>query len=100
LTLCLIFTGICHASEVGSQELFVELCASCHGKDGKAKTLIGRKMRVEDLTQSKATDVEMEKQITEGTKDKRNNQRMPSFKEKLSPEGIESLIVFVKTLRK
>ena len=81
-------------------ELFTMHCVPCHGKDGKAQTPVARKLGVKDLTQSKATDGEMEKQITEGKKDDRGNQKMPPFKDKLSPEEIKSLIMLVKNFRK
>ena len=57
-------------------------------------------MGVKDLTQSKATDAEMERQLIEGTKDKKGQQRMPPFKEKLSPAEMTALIEWVKKLRK
>jgi len=82
------------------EELFGKHCTSCHGKDGKARTPIARQLGVKDLTQSKTTDGEIEKQVIEGKKDERGNQKMPPFKDKLSPEEIKSLIEFVKSLRK
>ena len=84
----------------GGEELFAKHCASCHGKDGKARTPIARQLGVKDLTQSKTSDGEIEKQVIEGKKDERGNQKMPPFKDKLSPEEIKSLIEFVKGLRK
>ncbi len=84
----------------GGEELFGKHCASCHGKDGKARTPIARQLGVKDLTQSKTSDGEIEKQVTEGKKDDRGNQKMPPFKDKLSPEEIKLLIEFVKNLRK
>ena len=83
----------------GGDELFAKHCVSCHGKDGKAKTPAARKLGVKDLTQSKVADGEVEKQITYGKKDERGNQKMPPFKDKLSPEEIRSLVVLVIRLR-
>ena len=84
----------------GGEELFGKHCASCHGKDGKARTPIARQLGVKDLTQSKTSDGEIEKQVTEGKKDDRGNQKMPPFKDKLSAPEIGSLVVVVKGLRK
>ncbi|MEO8427477.1 MAG: cytochrome c [Verrucomicrobiota bacterium] len=84
----------------GAEEIFGKHCASCHGKDGKARTPIARQLGVKDLTQSKTSDGEIEKQVTEGKKDDRGNQKMPPFKDKLSPDEIKSLIQFVKGFRK
>ena len=106
--IALFFAGILHvtfsvsaqSSEDGGKDLFLKNCASCHGKDGKAKTPMGHKLRVKDLTQSKTTDAEIAKQVTEGSVDEDNNQMMPPFKDKLSPEEIKSLAEYIKTLRK
>lgn len=94
------FFGSSPARAAGGQELFAKHCASCHGKDGKAQSPAARKLGVKDLSQSKVTDGEIEKQVTEGKKDDRGNSKMPPFKEKLSAEEIKSLIVVVKGFRK
>src|SRR5205807_1148978 len=36
------------ADEVG--ELYVKKCASCHGRDGKGNTVMGKKLTIRDLT--------------------------------------------------
>jgi mono/diheme cytochrome c family protein len=96
---CMVLPVVGQTSEDGSKKLFAKNCASCHGKDGKAKTPIAHKLHVKDLTQSKTTDLEMVKQVTEGSFDEMGDQKMPPFKDKLSPEEILSLVAFVKTLR-
>lgn len=83
-----------------SPALFAKHCASCHGKDGKAQTPAARKLGVKDLTLSKLPDGEVTRQLLEGRKDTRGNQKMPAFKDKLSPAEIKSLVAFVKSLRK
>jgi len=102
LTVCwgIALVGGSVVGAAGGEELFGKHCASCHGKDGKARTPIARQLGVKDLTQSKTSDGEIEKQVIEGKKDERGNQKMPPFKDKLSPEEIKSLIEFVKGLRK
>ena len=82
------------------EDLFAKHCAPCHGKDGRAQSAAARKLGVKDLSQSKATDAEIEKQLLEGRKDDRGNQKMPPFKQKLSPDEVKSLIVLVKAFRK
>jgi cytochrome c oxidase cbb3-type subunit 3 len=88
------------ALAVEAKPVFLAQCASCHGVDGKAKTPIGRKLGVKDLTVSKTTDAEIEKQILEGKKDPAGKELMPSFKTKLKPEEIQALVAYVKGLRK
>ena len=80
--------------------LFVKHCASCHGRDGKAKTPVARKLLVKDLTESQIPDAEIERQILEGNKDKMGNMWMPPFKEKVSAEEAKALAAWVKALRK
>ena len=87
------------ARAAGEEALFAKHCASCHGPDGKARTPAGRKLGAKDLSLSKATDAEIEKQIIEGKKDQRGLQKMPPFKGKLSPEEIQSLLGWVKRFR-
>jgi len=82
------------------KEVFELRCGGCHGKDGRAKTPIARKLKVKDLTVSKRTDGEIEQQIKEGRRDARGNLLMPSFKAILSQEEIDSLIAYVKAFRK
>jgi len=87
-------------SEEETAYLFNKECASCHGKDGKARTPVGRKLGAKDLRESKTSDAEIEKQILEGKKAKDGGYTMPAFKEKLDPDEIKALISFVKKFRK
>ena len=55
---------------------------------------------MKDLTVSKFTDAEIERQVKEGARNKSGIQVMPSFKETLSAEEIQAVIAAVKALRK
>lgn len=85
---------------VESAAIFAKNCGPCHGKDGKARTPIARKLGVKDLTKSKISDDEIRRQIREGRKDRAGKLQMPEFKDTLSDEEIKLLIGYVKTLRK
>jgi cytochrome c oxidase cbb3-type subunit 3 len=80
------------------KDVFSKNCIPCHGQDGKAHTPAGRMLRAKDLTQSKLADAEIRKQVTEGYKDQRGPV-MPAFKDTLSPDQIEAVVAFVKSLR-
>jgi mono/diheme cytochrome c family protein len=80
--------------------LFADNCVSCHGPDGRARTPAGRKVHAKDLTLSKLTDAEIERQIREGTKDSRGLATMPAFKDQLSDAEITALVPVVKSFRK
>jgi mono/diheme cytochrome c family protein len=82
-----------------AKENFGNLCAACHGADGKARTPAGRKLGAKDLSESKLSGAEIEKLISEGAKDTRGAVKMPSFKEKLTSAEITALAAYVNTFR-
>ena len=69
--------------------IFTSLCASCHGSDGKLM-LNGAK----DLSASKLNDTEMTEMIKNG------KGLMTPFKDQLTNEQIQEVILYVKSLRK
>lgn len=72
-------------------------CAKCHGKNGKGKV-----EGVPDLTSSDTkskSDNELKKIIENGKKGKtEDDEDMPSFKGKLTPEEIQAAVKYVKSL--
>jgi len=74
-------------------------CKSCHGEDGKAKTKMGEKEKIPDLTnaawQKKHSDAAIKDAITNGSKE---NAKMKAFKDKLTPEQIDALVKHVRSL--
>jgi mono/diheme cytochrome c family protein len=83
-----------------TNELFINNCASCHGKDGKAQTSVARKLGVKDLSQSKLNDAQIEQQIREGRQGDQTAGKMPAFKDRLTAEEIKTLVTVVKEFRK
>jgi len=81
-------------------EVYVKNCASCHGRDGTAKTPAGRKLGVKDLSKSTLADAQIEQQIREGKLDEKKKSNMPAFKDKLTADEIKSLVSVVKDFRK
>jgi mono/diheme cytochrome c family protein len=79
-------------------ELYAKQCASCHGKDGRAKTIKGRLKHARNLTdgewQEKVSDERIFNSITNG------KEKMPTFGKKLSQEQIESLVTYVRAFKK
>jgi mono/diheme cytochrome c family protein len=77
-------------------------CASCHGKDGKGQTMMGRRLQIKDLTdakvQSSFTDADATKAIKEGVTD--NGQtKMKAFADKLSDDDIKALVGQVRSFK-
>ena len=79
-------------------------CASCHGVDGKAKTETGEKLGIPDMTsaawQKKVTDAQMKTAINDGIKREGKPEGMDGFKDKLTPEQVDALVAYVRTLGK
>ena len=69
------FAGaFCRSAAAGdATQMWNENCAACHGKDGKGKTMMGRKLQIKDMTDSKDqasfTDAKATKTIKEGITD-------------------------------
>ena len=72
-------------------------CATCHGNDGRSKTVKGKLKHARDLTaarwQEDATDERIYNAIANG------KGKMPAFKRKLTNEQIESLVSYVRGLK-
>ena len=106
----LILSGVCaafsaHSIKPGSSEqanvdakaLFTKECATCHGKDGQAKTFKAKFNHARNLTdarwQAEVTDERLFNSIHNG------KGKMPAFGKKLSDSQINALVAFVRTLK-
>jgi cytochrome c6 len=101
LLLSLSLATTASAADETAAELWTQKCKSCHGPDGRAQTQMGKKESIVDLSQpawQKAqTDEDIREVITEGSS---RNKKMKSYKEKLTPEQIDSLVKYVRTFKK
>jgi len=77
-------------------------CQSCHGKDGKGNTTMGRKLSIKDLsdaaTQAGFSDADATKAIKEGVTDN-GTEKMKAFGSKLSDDDVKALVAYVRTLK-
>jgi mono/diheme cytochrome c family protein len=77
---------------------FESRCATCHGKDGRAKTLKAKFNKARDLTdaawQSEASDERIYNSIANG-----RGKKMPAFAKKLSRAEMDALVVHVRSLK-
>jgi mono/diheme cytochrome c family protein len=92
-------TGGAHAAD----ELWKARCSTCHGLDGKGHTKTGKKWKIEDFTRPKwqkaMSDDEIRRTIENGVRQKRTGKvMMPAFGKKLTPEEIDSLVGWVRSL--
>jgi mono/diheme cytochrome c family protein len=80
-----------------AQALFERKCASCHGKDGKGETTIGKRLGVRAfaLAQGKS-DADLEKNLLEGVP----GTKMPAFRDKVTGAEAKDLVKLVRGLMK
>ncbi len=78
--------------------LFLKNCASCHGKDGRARTFKAKFNHARDLTDPKwqavITDEHMYESILHG------KEKMPAFGKKLSENDVAALVTYVRVLKR
>jgi mono/diheme cytochrome c family protein len=77
-------------------------CASCHGQTGKGDTDKGKELKVQDMTASKyqsKKDDELKKAVLDGVKAD-GKEVMQSFKDELTPEQVDALVKYTRTLKK
>ena len=81
--------------QVDARGLFAENCATCHGKDGRARTIHGWLVGAQNLTDAHwlASDAEIIHAIQTGPR------VMPAFQKKLSVNEIEALAAYVRTFQ-
>ena len=85
--------------ERDARSIFEGKCATCHGKDGRAKTFKAKFNKARDLTdaawQASVSDERIYNSIANG-----RGKKMPAFGEKLSQAEIESLVSHVRAFKK
>lgn len=86
------------AQTMDAAALYKKHCDTCHGKDGRSKTMKGKFKGARNLTdaqwQADVTDERLFNSISNG------KGKMPSFKKKLTTEQAESLVAYVRGLKK
>ncbi|MEK6282320.1 MAG: cytochrome c [Acidobacteriota bacterium] len=80
-------------------ELYAKSCASCHGKDGRAKTFKAKFNQARDLTDRAWHDSVSDERLFNSIMNGRGK-RMPAYGKKFSEQEIESLVAFVRGLMK
>ena len=82
---------------------YVKHCSSCHGKDGKGQTTMGKKLGAKDFSDAKAwADVKDDvalKNLKEGVKKDGKEIKKP-FAGKLTEPEMKSLIEYCKKFKK
>lgn len=83
---------------VDAATLYDKKCAECHGKDGQSHTFRGKHTHSRDLAdaqwQEQVTDERIYNSISNG------KGKMPAFGKKMSDADINSLVTYVRSLKK
>ena len=83
---------------VAVSAIYNRRCASCHGKDGRAKTFKAKFNHARDLTnsqwQAQVSDEQLYNSIMNG------RGKMPAFGKKLTEEQVDALVSYVRSLKK
>jgi mono/diheme cytochrome c family protein len=88
------------------KRLFEAKCATCHGDDGRAKTEVGADMAIADMTKAAYwKDLTLEgarKSVLEGMKRtfQGKEQEMKPFKDRLTSEQVDALVLYASSLKK
>jgi len=85
-------------AQADAATLYLKHCATCHGKDGRARTFKSKFKKARDLTdarwQGRVTDERLFNSVAHG------RGRMPAFNRKLDDRQVESLVAYVRGLKK
>jgi len=96
------FSAAISASAADAKENWANLCAKCHGDDGKGATKMGMKLGCKDFTDAKVQadlkDDKMAKAIKEGLKSDDDRTLMKPF-DTLSDDEIKALVAYVRGLK-
>lgn len=98
------FAGaLCRSAAAGDvTQLWNDNCAACHGKDGKGKTMMGRKFQIKDMTEPKDqasfTDAKATKTIKEGITEN-GKEKMKPYGDKFSDDEIKALVAHVRSFK-
>ncbi|MEO6246019.1 MAG: cytochrome c [Opitutaceae bacterium] len=102
--IALLASAALPAAESSARDLYKKNCVDCHGADGRSQTRLGRKSGAKNLTDSagvgKLTDDEVFATIKAGRKNKKGEETMEAFGDRLADEQIKALVAYVRSFAK
>jgi mono/diheme cytochrome c family protein len=81
-----------------ASESYAKHCASCHGKDGRARTFKAKLNHARNLTDPEWQDRVSDERIFNSVMNGKG--KMPEYSKKLSEQEINALVSYVRSLRK
>lgn len=99
-SLCAGFSAIPQGNQQlpDGDALFSKNCASCHGKNGRAKTFKGKVRHARNLTDPKWQAAINDEHIFESIAHGKG--KMPAFEKKLSEDEMAALVTYVRMLKR
>lgn len=82
----------------GAGSVYGQKCAECHGQDGRSRTFRGKHSHARDLTDAQWQDQVSDERIYNSIANGKG--KMPGFHKKLSEAEINSLVTYVRNLKK
>ena len=86
------------APQKSAQDVYLDKCAVCHGKDGSGNTAKGRKVKAKDLRSAeiqKMSDAELIKDVSQG-----KGKDMDGFEKELGADMVKQLVVYCRAFAK
>jgi len=109
LIIVLLIGGLCGAlatcarskaavtTAASASESYTKHCASCHGKDGRAKTFKAKLNHARNLADPEWQDRVSDERIFNSIMNGKG--KMPEFSKKLSEQEINALVSYVRSLK-
>jgi mono/diheme cytochrome c family protein len=101
------FAAALSAKAADARENYANLCAKCHGPEGKGDTKIGIKLGAKNFTDAKVQaemkDEDAAKAIKDGIKDNEGKTKMKAFvtgaETPLTDDEVKALVAYVRGLK-
>lgn len=87
------------ANQRSAATLYSKHCASCHGKDGRSKTLKAKFNHARNLTEPGWQDAVSDERLFNSIANGRGR-KMPAFAKKMSEAEIDSLVLLVRGMKR
>jgi len=107
LTCCLLFAGVASSRTRLAQparsaaELYTKYCVSCHGLDGQSKTSKGKLSHARNISSAEWQEAVSDERIFNSIMNGRSGRgNMPAFSKKISDDEADSLVTYVRGLKK
>lgn len=85
------------AQAKSAQDVYLDKCSVCHGKDGSGNTAKGRKLKAKDLRSAeiqKMSDADLIDAVAKG-----KGKDMDGFEKELGADMVKQLVAYCRTLK-